>query len=85
LFLLLEDTPDTLEQRERLERNDRRLNLEVRREPHFYRTPAGWRECLAEHRFSVLVEMPFERVFPRATWTPVPHQLFVCRNDTGCR
>lgn len=84
-FLLLEDTPDTPEQRARLERNDRRLNLELQREPHFYRTPAQWRECLAAHRFAVIAEAPFERVFPRATLKPVPHRMFVCRNENNGR
>jgi SAM-dependent methyltransferase len=79
IFLLLEDTPETPEDSARSERADRRLNLERRGERHFYRLPRGWHACLAISGFSVVHEVPFAGIFPRATLRSVPHRLFICR------
>jgi ubiquinone/menaquinone biosynthesis C-methylase UbiE len=79
VFLLLEDTPATEREWAVVARADRRLNVESRREPHFYRGPAEWRAVLPSRGFEVTEEIAFSRVFPRASLAPVPHRAFVCR------
>ncbi|QQS10841.1 MAG: class I SAM-dependent methyltransferase [Rhodospirillales bacterium] len=78
-FLLLEDTPATDAEWRIVEASDRRLNVEAADEPHHYRGPGEWRAVLARQGFTIEAEIPFSRVFPRASFAAVPHTAFVCR------
>lgn len=79
MFLLLEDTPSSPAERRVTERADRRLNLEAGRPVHCYRSPQAWRVLLHQAGFTLVEEIGFTRIFPRASLAPVPHRAFVCR------
>jgi SAM-dependent methyltransferase len=80
-LLLLEDTPATPSEYRTTLAADRRLNMESRAAPHHYRSPAAWRAALPARGWRVLTEEAFTRLLPPATLRPVPHRLFVCRQD----
>jgi ubiquinone/menaquinone biosynthesis C-methylase UbiE len=77
-LILLEDTPDSVRDRGRVQRADRRLNFEPPGEIHAYRAPTAWCAELTRHGFAVGTVTSFSRIFPPATLRPVPHGAFMC-------
>jgi ubiquinone/menaquinone biosynthesis C-methylase UbiE len=80
-FVLLEDTPADGREAGTTLCADRRLNSEPDEAPHHYRSPAEWRHELPRQGFVVEREIPFQRLFPPATFRAVRHTGFVCRRQ----
>jgi ubiquinone/menaquinone biosynthesis C-methylase UbiE len=81
MLFLVEDTPETEQERLATDRWDRRVNFEPRHETHAYRNAAQWRNLLQQKNFHILAESEFHDRSPRDSL--IRHTAFVCRQFRG--